>query len=103
LSLWSEDQKFGFLFGGNVTGAEYRVHTDFGTDRAANARVQECVVYLGMISRLTENLTFGGKVGAVVAGDYNLTDGTSGPGSFRRVNGQLEPALYGELSMGLSF
>lgn len=100
MSLWTEDQKFGFLVGGNVSGAEYRVHTDFGRDQAANARVQECIVYMGMLSRLTENLSFGGKVGAVVAGDYSLTDGTS---TFRRVNGQLEPALFGELSLGFTF
>ncbi len=101
MSLWTDDQKFGFLVGGYVSGAEYRVHTDspFG-DQTANARVQECIVYLGMLSRLTENLSFGGKVGCVVAGDYNLTSGSP---TYNRVNGQLEPALFGELSMGLSF
>lgn len=100
LSIWPT-QSTGLLLGGSVSGAEYRVHTDsiFG-DQSANARVQECIVYFGLMSRLTENLSFGGKIGAVVAGDYNLTSGSP---TFNRVNGQLEPALFGELSLGLSF
>ncbi|MBL8751739.1 MAG: hypothetical protein JNK15_00450, partial [Planctomycetes bacterium] len=98
-SFWPSDS-FGVLLGGNVTGAEYHVHTAESINQRDNLRVQEAVTYLGLISRFSDNTALIAKAGLVVAGDYDLTNGTTG---FNRVDGALDQTFFAEISFGWNF
>jgi hypothetical protein len=102
LSIWPT-QSFGVLFGGYVTGAEYHVHTKrTGPDRdqRADARVQECIAYLGILARLNDNISFQARGGIVIAGEYSLTTGAD---AFDPIDGPLDQGAYAEISLGVSF
>lgn len=98
-SIWPS-QSFGLLFGGFVQGAEYRVHTPETINESANSRVQEAIAYVGILARMTDNLSFMARGGIVVAGDYSLTTGDS---TFDPVDGMIDPTVYAEVSLGISF
>lgn len=100
VSYWP-DSSLGFLFGANVTGAEYHVRTDEASgSQRDDLQVQEVVAYLGLISRLNDYVSFGLRAGLVIAGDYDLTTGAAG---FDRSEGALDQGFYAEASFGISF
>lgn len=100
LSFWPTPD-LGILLGGEIQGAEYHVRSSVATGKQrADTRVQEVIVYGGAMWRATDLLSFGARVGAVVAGDYKLDDGDPGTAVVR---GMLDPALFLELSFGLDF
>ncbi len=99
MSFWPSSS-FGILFGAQVTGAEYHVHTDEALNERDNVRVQEVVSYLGLVSRFNDNASFMARAGLVVAGDYDLSTGESG---FNRSEGALDQGFFAEISFGLSF
>ncbi|MFY9341584.1 MAG: DUF6268 family outer membrane beta-barrel protein [Planctomycetota bacterium] len=101
LSFWPSNG-FGILFGAGVTGAEYHVHTAESIGQRANLRVQEVVSYLGFVSQLNDHASFGGRLGIVVAGDYDLTSGRTTP-AFNRAEGALDQGFFAEFSFGISF
>jgi hypothetical protein len=90
----------GILFGCNVTGGEYHVHTRERVNERADVRVQEVIAYLGLLQRLTDNVNFAAKAGLVVAGDYSLTTGERG---FDAVDGPLDQGFWAEFSMGVAW
>lgn len=97
---WWPNTSLGLLFGAEVTGAEYRVHTAESLNQSANARVQEVVAYLGLLTRFNDYASFMARAGLVIAGDYDLTTGASG---FNNAEGSLDQGFYAEVSFGLSF
>lgn len=100
LSFWPNPST-GLLFGAEVNGAEYHVRTTEATgNQRANVRVQETVVYFGLLQRFTDNFSFRGRIGAVVGGDYELT---SGAATFDPADGTLASGLYAEISFGIDF
>jgi hypothetical protein len=100
ISFWPSPE-LGLLLGAEIQGAEYHVRSSAATGNLeANARVQEFMTYLGAQWRLNDNLSFGGRLGVVVAGDYKPDDGDPATPDLR---GQLEPAFFAELSVGWSF
>ncbi len=99
LSFWPSSST-GILLGANVTGAEYGVHTSEAINQRDELRVQEVVTYLGLVSRMNDHVSFMARGGMVVAGDYDLTNGTTG---FDRAEGALSPGFFGEISFGITF
>jgi hypothetical protein len=99
LSFWPSDS-VGLLFGANVTGAEYHVHTEESLNQRDDLRVQEVITYLGLISRFSDNTALIAKAGLVVAGDYDLTTGAAG---FDRIDGALDQTFFAEISFGWNF
>ena len=91
----------GILAGVEVTGGEYHVRTNqaLGSQRD-DLNVQEVIVYLGLVHRMSDFFSFRGRAGAVVAGDYDLTNGAAG---FDRVEGALDQGLYAEIALGFDF
>jgi hypothetical protein len=98
-SVWPS-QSFGILLGGFVQGAEYHVHTPEIINQRADSRVQEAIVYLGFMARMTDNVSFMARGGMVVAGEYSLTTGAQG---FDPVDGPMDQTVYAEVSLGVSF
>jgi len=98
-SFWPSPST-GLLLGGQVTGAEYHVHTSEAINQRANARVQEAIVYLGLVQRMTDYFSLQARAGVVVAGDYTLTTGQAG---FNPAEGMLDQAFFGEVTMGINF
>lgn len=104
LSYWSSGST-GWLLGAEVTGAEYHVRTDLLSGPVAdnqprdNVRIQEFVTYLGLVHRWSDNFSMTGRFGAVLAGYYDLTNGHPD----QHVDGQIEPGLWGEFSIGVDF
>jgi len=83
----------------DLDGAEYRVHGPVTAGkREQNLNIQEIRVGGGMVLRLTDQWSLSGQVGWVVGGDYEFRDGAG-----NNVDGQIEPALFGEFALGLSF
>lgn len=100
VSLWPSPD-FGVLFGAQIQGAEYHVRTGLAQGhQRADVRVQEVLIYTGAQWRMSDNTSFGARVGAAVAGDYKLDDGDP---TTKRVTGTLEPSLFLEISFGLDF
>jgi hypothetical protein len=97
---WWPSSSFGVLFGAEVTGAEYHVHTSEAVNQRDDLRVQEAVGYLGLVSRMNDHASFMARAGIVVAGDYDLTTGATG---FNRSEGALDQGFFAEVSFGLSF
>ena len=97
---WWPSSGFGVLFGAQVTGAEYRVHTAEILNQSANVQVQEVVTYLGILSRMNDYTSFQLRGGLVVAGDYDFANGTSG---FNNAEGALDQGFYAEASFGFRF
>jgi hypothetical protein len=101
MSWWpGADHNLGILFGGEVTGAEYHVHTSEAINQRDDVRVQEVVTYLGLVARLSDNISFIARSGLVVAGDYDLTTGAAG---FNRSEGALDQGFFADLTFGISF
>jgi hypothetical protein len=97
---WWPNQSFALLFGGEVTGAEYHVHTPESINQRDDLRVQEAVAYLGLLSRMNDHTSFMARAGIVVAGDYDMTTGAAG---FNRAEGALDQGFWAEISLGISF
>jgi hypothetical protein len=97
---WWPTTSTGFLLGGYVTGAEYHMHTAEALNQRADLRVQEAIVYLGLVQRMNENLSFEMRGGMTVAGDYKLTTGANG---FNIVEGALDQGVYAEIMLGINF
>lgn len=99
LSFWPSSST-GILFGAQVSGAEYHVHTSESQNQRDDLRVQEVVAYLGLMTRMSDSTSFLARAGMVVAGDYDLTSGAAG---FNRVEGALDQGFWAEFSFGLNF
>ncbi|MGC3970469.1 MAG: DUF6268 family outer membrane beta-barrel protein [Pirellulales bacterium] len=99
MSFWPNHQ-LGILFGAEVNGAEYHVHTAEALNQRANLRVQEATAYLGLMTVPNDNISFLFRAGIVIAGDYDLTTGAAG---FNRAEGALDQALFLDASFGLRF
>ncbi len=100
---WWPDAGFGLMFGTQVTGAEYRVHTSEAIGpggQSGDTQVQEVVAYLGLLSRLNDYTSFALRAGIVVAGDYDFTTGQAG---FDPAEGALDQGVYAEASFGIRF
>jgi hypothetical protein len=97
---WWPSSSTGILFGAEVTGAEYHVHTPESLNQRDDLRVQEVVAYLGLLTRMNDNLSFLVRAGLVVAGDYDLTTGAAG---FNRAEGALDQGFWAEAAFGISF
>lgn len=97
---WWPSASLGLLFGAEITGAEYAVHTEETLNQRADARVQEVVSYIGLLSRMSDYTSFMARAGIVVAGDYDLTTGANG---FNNAEGALDQGFYAEFSFGISF
>ena len=105
VSYWSSGST-GWLLGAEVTGAEYHVRTDLlatpvnGDNQPRdNVRIQEFVAYLGLVHRWSDNFSMTGRVGGVLAGYYDLSNGDPA----EHVDGQIEPGLWAEFSIGVDF
>lgn len=99
-SFWPSTST-GFLFGSEVTGAEYTVRTSEATGKERDdLRVQEVVAYLGLMQRFNDNFSIALRGGVVLGGDYELTTGAAG---FNQVEGALRQAFYGDISFGIDF
>lgn len=100
LSYWP-DASTGFAFGAEVNGAQYHVRTSAATGHQhADLQVQEVIAYFGLTHRFNENLSFRGRAGLTLAGDYDLTTGANG---FDRVEGALNQGLYVDFTLGFDF
>ena len=99
LSFWPSSS-VGILFGAEVTGAEYHVHTAEAQNQRDDVRVQEVVSYLGLLTRMNDTASFLVRAGLVVAGDYDMTTGAAG---FNRAEGALDQAFWAEVSFGVNF
>lgn len=97
---WWPNPALGLMWGVSVDGAEYRVHTPESLNQSANARVQEVISYLGLMSRPNDYTSFLLRAGIVIAGDYDMTTGAAG---FDHAEGALDQALFVDFSFGLSF
>ncbi len=97
---WWPDSNLGLLFGAEVTGAEYHVHTSEALNQRDDVRVQEVVTYLGLVARIGEYTSFTVRSGLVVAGDYDLTTGAAG---FNRAEGALDQGFFADVSFGITF
>jgi hypothetical protein len=97
---WWPSSTTGILFGAQVSGAEYHVHTSETVNQRDNLRVQEVVAYLGLLTRMSDHTSFLARGGLVVAGDYDLTTGATG---FNRIEGALDQGFWAELSFGIDF
>jgi len=96
---WWPSSGTGILFGAQITGAEYHVHTPV-TNQRDDLQVQEVVAYLGLLTRMSDHTSFLARAGLVVAGDYDLTSGAIG---FNRAEGALDQGFWAELSFGVNF
>lgn len=100
LSYWASPST-GFMVGVNVTGGQYHVRSSLATgEQRADCQVQEIIAYVGLMHRMNDNLSIFGNLGMSLAGDYDLTDGTS---TFDRVDGDLSNAVWLELGLGFDF
>lgn len=100
---WWPDPALGFMFGAQVTGAEYRVHTSEAIGpggQSGDVQVQEVVSYIGLLSRFNDYTSFQVRAGLVVAGDYDFTTGEAG---FNPTEGALDQGFYAEASFGIRF
>jgi hypothetical protein len=86
---------------GQITldGDEFRVRSssNFGK-RPYSLQTQELAIYFGGSYRFTDNLSLYAKIGSVIAGDHRFQDPTG-----VHVEGQIEPALAGEVGIGWDF
>ena len=99
-SFWPSSST-GILVGAQVTGAEYHVRTTIAAgEQRDDVQVQEVMAYLGLMHRLSDFVSFSGRAGLIVAGDYDLTSGAAG---FNRVEGALDQGFFAELTMGIDF
>jgi hypothetical protein len=102
VSYWPSGST-GWLLGVEITGAEYHVRTSASTSpprQQDNLQVQEVTAYLGLVERLSDNFSFTARVGAPLAGQYDLTTGENG---FNRVEGALSSGPFAEISFGFDF
>lgn len=100
VSYWPSGST-GWLLGAEVTGAEYRVHTSEATgSQQDDVRVQEIVAYFGMVHRMSDYFSLTGRVGMLLAGDYDLTNGAAG---YNHVEGSLGQSMWAEFSFGIDF
>lgn len=100
ISYWPSSST-GLLFGGEVNGGEYHIRTNEALgNRQADVRVQEVVGYFGLVQRFSDNVSFRGRIGAVLGGDYQLTTGAAG---FNETEGTLEAGLFAEIAFGIDF
>lgn len=97
---WWPDQNLGFLFGAEVWGAEYHVHTSEALNQRADLRVQEVTTYLGLVARMNDHTSLIVRSGLVVAGDYDLTTGAAG---FDRSEGALDQGFFADITFGINF
>lgn len=98
VSYWSSPST-GWMWGVDVTGAEYHARTSQATgNQQYDVRVQEVTTYLGMTHRMSDMLSFGCRAGAVIAGDYDLFDGSG-----QRIEGALDQGFFASVTFGLSF
>jgi hypothetical protein len=86
-------------FGVYLQGDEFRVRNSVANGKvAADYNVQEIRTGVGIVQRLTDNFSFLGQAGLVVAGDYRYVDNNG-----NRFNGTLEPELYLFAGIGIDF
>ncbi len=91
----------GFQWGAEVDGAEYHVRTSLASGRQRDdMRVQEVTTYLGFVHRFTDYLSLSAKAGAVLAGDYDLTNGRTG---YDKVDGALDQAVFAHVTFGVDW
>jgi len=99
-SFWPSSST-GFLFGSEVTGAEYSVRTSEAAGKERDdLRVQEVIAYVGLMQRFNDSLSIAIRGGVILGGDYELTTGASG---FNQAEGALSQAFYGDVSFGIDF
>lgn len=100
LSLWPTSD-FGILFGAEVVGGNYRVRSDVASGRQpGNARVQEVLAYTGIQWQFSDDFGMEIRGGAALAGDYSLEDGNP---ATQRIDGQISPAVFFDVSFGILF
>lgn len=106
LSFWPMSST-GILLGGEITGGEYRVRPGLAARESRgdihesdDLRIQEVVGYLGLIHKMSDNFSFSGRVGLVLAGDYDLTNGANG---FNHAEGALDQGVFVEFGFGIDW
>jgi len=99
-SFWPSTST-GILAGVEVTGAEYHVRTSQATgSQRDDLQVQEVIAYLGILHRTNDYFSFRARGGAIVAGDYDLTNGAA---TYNRVEGALDQGFFAEIAFGFDF
>jgi hypothetical protein len=100
VSYWSS-ASLGWMFGVEVRGAEYHVRTSAATgNQEDNLHIQEIISYLGTTWRMSDAMSLGARAGAVLSGDYHLTNGFTG---FNKVEGALDQGFFADISFGFDF
>lgn len=90
-----------FTFGTEIQGAQYSVRTVAnGARERANINVQEVFSYVGLTHRMSDNMSFNARAGAILAGHNNLTTGAVG---FDRLQGALDQGIYADFTIGLDW
>ena len=70
------------------------------TRQRGDTRVQELLTYTGLQWQFSDDFGMETRVGAVLAGDYKLEDGDAGT---PRVDGQMDPSFFFDVSFGILF
>jgi len=100
LSYWPTADT-GFQLGFEVNGAEYHVRTSLATGKQRDdLRVQEVTSYLGFTYLFSDTFSLQARAGAVIAGDYGLTNGAAG---FNEVEGALDQGFFASVSFGIDW
>ena len=98
---WWPTGSTSFSVGALVQGAQYRVRSSAATGKERiNVNVQEVLAYVGMTHRITDNWSFSGRVGSILAGHYDLSDGQN---AFVRASGSLDQGFYADISFGIDW
>ncbi|MCC6670212.1 MAG: hypothetical protein IT458_04075 [Planctomycetes bacterium] len=85
--------------GADVQGDEFRQRSAPATGKIEySVNVQEIRAYGDATIRFTDNLSAFGRLGAIVAGDYQFRDPAGA-----RYNGTLEPNFFFEVGFGVKF
>jgi hypothetical protein len=85
-----------------LEGAAYNIRSSAGTGKVETEnRIQEFRAYLGVEYQFAEQFSTSARFGAILAGDYDIRTG-SGPGAGIS-DGDIEPALFFQVGLGLSF
>ncbi len=102
VSLWPSPD-FGFLFGAEIQGGEYRVRSpsSVNPETFADTRVQELLAYTGIHWQFTDEMALVVRGGAALVGNYRLDDGdtTTTP----VVEGEIDPSVFFDVSIGILF
>jgi hypothetical protein len=83
-----------------LEGAAYNIRTSPGTGKIQTEnRIQEFSLFLGVDHRFTDQFSAFGRFGTLLSGDYDIRTGLPGA----TTDGNIEPALFFEVGVGLNF